>query len=176
DNTAALHRQPPPRISLTSREAPTITRLRPPVNLPPECPFPGRRNPTTGQNAAPAPLPRSPQPPPSAPHPPRAPNGPVLSFSSGAGSSCSRSAACGAPRLRPHIRSQETTPLDIPRATPRSKNRRWILGGAALGAVLLMTVAVSRIEPAAPSVESAGGRVATVEPGTRLRQVRRPGT
>jgi len=66
--------------------------------------------------------------------------------------------------------------LDIPRATPRSKNRRWILGGAALGAVLLMTVAVSRIEPAAPSVESAGVWVDTVEQGTMLRQVRGPGT
>lgn len=66
--------------------------------------------------------------------------------------------------------------MDIPRATPRSKNRRWILGGAALGAVLLMTVAVSRIEPAAPSVESAGVWVDTVEQGTMLRQVRGPGT
>lgn len=66
--------------------------------------------------------------------------------------------------------------MDIPRATPRSKNRRWILGGSALAAVLLMTVAVSRIEPAAPSVERAGVWMDTVERGTMLRQVRGPGT
>ena len=39
-----------------------------------------------------------------------------------------------------------------------------------------MTVAVSRIEPAAPSVERAGVWMDTVEQGTMLRQVRGPGT
>ncbi len=66
--------------------------------------------------------------------------------------------------------------MDIPRPSTKSKNRRWILGGGALAAVLLMTVAVSRIEPAAPSVERAGVWMDTVEQGTMVRQVRGPGT
>jgi HlyD family secretion protein len=66
--------------------------------------------------------------------------------------------------------------LDIPRVNTKSKNRRWILGGAGLAAVLLMTVALSKLEPAAPTVEMAGVWRDTVERGTMVRQVRGPGT
>ena len=66
--------------------------------------------------------------------------------------------------------------MDIPRVNTKSKNRRWILGGIGLAAVLLMTVALSRLEPAAPTVEMAGVWMDTVERGTMVRQVRGPGT
>ena len=66
--------------------------------------------------------------------------------------------------------------MDIPVTTKKSKNRRWIMGGVGLAAVLLMTVALSRLEPAAPTVEMAGVWMDTVERGTMVRQVRGPGT
>lgn len=50
------------------------------------------------------------------------------------------------------------------------------MGGAALLAVLIMTVAVARIEPAAPTVDRAGVWMDTVKRGTMVRQVRGPGT
>jgi HlyD family secretion protein len=51
-----------------------------------------------------------------------------------------------------------------------------MVGGAAAGAVLLTTVALARLEPAAPSLDRAGVWMDTVERGTMLRQVRGPGT
>ncbi|MBA4158869.1 MAG: HlyD family efflux transporter periplasmic adaptor subunit [Gemmatimonadetes bacterium] len=65
--------------------------------------------------------------------------------------------------------------MDIPRVTKPNRTR-WILGGAGLLAVLLTTIAVARIEPAAPSVDRAGVWMDTVERGTMVRQVRGPGT
>lgn len=66
--------------------------------------------------------------------------------------------------------------MDIPRAQKTGLNRRWILGGAGLALVLLMTVALSRLEPAAPTIERAGVWMDTVEMGTMVRAVRGPGT
>jgi HlyD family secretion protein len=51
-----------------------------------------------------------------------------------------------------------------------------LIGGAALVAVVLTTMALARLEPAAPSVERAGVWVDTVRSGTMVRQVRGPGT
>jgi len=65
--------------------------------------------------------------------------------------------------------------MDIPRAQGKKKSK-WILGGAAAGIVLVMSIALSRFEPAAPTVERAGVWMDTVERGTMLRQVRGPGT
>jgi len=65
--------------------------------------------------------------------------------------------------------------VDIPRKPTRSR-RRWFIGGAALAAGTLLTVALARLEPAAPTVERATVWMDTVERGTMLRQVRGPGT
>jgi HlyD family secretion protein len=65
--------------------------------------------------------------------------------------------------------------VDIPRETKRN-NRRYIYGGAGLLTVLVMSVAVARVEPAAPTVDRAGVWVDTVRQGTMVRQVRGPGT
>lgn len=64
--------------------------------------------------------------------------------------------------------------MDIPRP-PARKRSRWILGGVGLAAVLAVTVAVGRLEPAAPRVD-AGIWLDTVQRGTFVRQVRGPGT
>lgn len=66
--------------------------------------------------------------------------------------------------------------VDIPRDT---RNRRRLkLIGYAVGVTLLVTgtVALSQLEPAAPSVERSGIWVDTVAHGTMVRQVRGPGT
>jgi multidrug resistance efflux pump len=64
--------------------------------------------------------------------------------------------------------------LDIPRE-PRKKRKPLIYGGAAALAVILITVALAGLEPAAPSVERSLIVIDTVERGTMLRQVRAPG-
>jgi multidrug resistance efflux pump len=66
--------------------------------------------------------------------------------------------------------------LDIPIANKKSKKRRWIIGGAGLAAVLLMTVALAQLEPAAPTVDRAGVWMDTVQRGAMVREVRGPGT
>jgi len=64
--------------------------------------------------------------------------------------------------------------VDIPRPqTP--KRSRWILGGLGIAAVLATTIAVGRLEPAAPTVD-AGVWLDTVQLGTFVREVRGPGT
>src|SRR5215210_4358832 len=65
--------------------------------------------------------------------------------------------------------------MDIPRPSTK-KRSRWILGGASVGVLLLVSVALSQFEPAAPTVEGAGVWRDTVERGTMVRQVRGPGT
>ncbi|HEX9755565.1 MAG TPA: HlyD family efflux transporter periplasmic adaptor subunit [Gemmatimonadales bacterium] len=64
--------------------------------------------------------------------------------------------------------------MDIPRE-PRKKRKPLIYGGAAVVAVILITVALAGLEPAAPSVERSLIVIDTVERGTMLRQVRAPG-
>jgi HlyD family secretion protein len=65
--------------------------------------------------------------------------------------------------------------VDIARA-PQPKRRRYIALGAGLMAIVFVTVALSKLEPAAQSVERATLWVDTVKQGTMLRQVRAPGT
>ncbi|MGH9379782.1 MAG: efflux RND transporter periplasmic adaptor subunit [Thermoanaerobaculia bacterium] len=56
------------------------------------------------------------------------------------------------------------------------RRRRLILSGAAVGVVALVTVALSRLEPAAPSVDQRSLFLDTVRRGEMVRQVRGPGT
>lgn len=66
--------------------------------------------------------------------------------------------------------------MDIPREPPRKGRRRLIYGGAALAGLIITTVALSRLEPAAPTVERGTIWFDTVQRGSMLRQVRGPGT
>ena len=65
--------------------------------------------------------------------------------------------------------------MDVPRKSTR-KRRRWLFAGAGLAALALVTLALSRLEPAAPSVEGGTLWTDTVRKGDMLRQVRGPGT
>lgn len=65
--------------------------------------------------------------------------------------------------------------MDIPRKAVKSR-RRWYYGAAAIVALALVTLALSRMEPAAPEVERATVWTDTVRRGDMLRQVRGPGT
>jgi HlyD family secretion protein len=58
----------------------------------------------------------------------------------------------------------------------KKKIRRALYGGAALLVIVLITVGVSRLKPAAPSVERATVWVDTVKRGPMIRQVRGSGT
>jgi multidrug efflux pump subunit AcrA (membrane-fusion protein) len=66
--------------------------------------------------------------------------------------------------------------VDIPRTPPNRKRRRllYALGGVAV--VVLVTVALSRLQPAAPSVELATLVIDSVRRGPMLREVRGPGS
>jgi HlyD family secretion protein len=63
-----------------------------------------------------------------------------------------------------------------PSVVKRKKIRRAIYGVVALLAIILITVAVSRLKPAAPSVDRATVWVETVKRGSMVRQVRGSGT
>ncbi len=65
--------------------------------------------------------------------------------------------------------------MDIPRKAVKSR-RRWYYGAAAIVALALVTLALARMEPAAPEVERATVWTDTVRRGDMLRQVRGPGT
>jgi multidrug resistance efflux pump len=65
--------------------------------------------------------------------------------------------------------------VDIPRQ-PVKRRRRWIYGTAAIAGAALVTLALTRIGPAAPTVERATVWTDTVRRGDMLRQVRGPGT
>ena len=65
--------------------------------------------------------------------------------------------------------------MDIARA-PRPKRRKWIAAGGGILALVGLTVAVGRLEPAAPTVERSTLWVDSVRRGTMVRQVRAPGT
>jgi HlyD family secretion protein len=69
--------------------------------------------------------------------------------------------------------------MDIPRSTDivkKKKRRRILLGAAGLLAVLAITLGLSRLKPAAPSVERETVWIDTVKRGAMLRQVRGTGT
>lgn len=66
--------------------------------------------------------------------------------------------------------------MDIPRPAQPKGRKRLIYGGIALVAVVTVTVALSRLEPAAPSVDEGTIWLDTVRQGPMLREVRGPGT
>jgi HlyD family secretion protein len=69
--------------------------------------------------------------------------------------------------------------MDIPRSkdiVKKKKTRRILLGAAGLVAVLAITLGLSRLKPAAPSVERETVWIDTVKRGSMLRQVRGTGT
>ncbi len=71
-----------------------------------------------------------------------------------------------------------TSSMDVPRpdVARKKKKKRLIIGGASVLALILVTVAISRLKPAAVSVDRAAVWVDTVKRGPMLRQVRGLGT
>jgi HlyD family secretion protein len=65
--------------------------------------------------------------------------------------------------------------VDIPRP-PAPKHRRYVQGGIAAGAVVLLTIFLTSLKPAAPGVDRATVQIDTVHLGTMVREVRGPGT
>ncbi|MFW6202416.1 MAG: RND transporter, partial [Gemmatimonadota bacterium] len=65
--------------------------------------------------------------------------------------------------------------MDIKRE-PRSKRKRYILIGAAVLVLGVVTVALARLEPAPPTVDVATIWTDTVVRGSMVREVRGPGT
>jgi multidrug resistance efflux pump len=65
--------------------------------------------------------------------------------------------------------------LDIPRAPVKSRKKYFLIGGGIV-ALVAVTVALSKMEPAAPTVERSTLWIDSVQKGTMLRQVRAPGT
>lgn len=63
-----------------------------------------------------------------------------------------------------------------PEVARKKKIRRMLYGGAALVAIVLITVGVSRLKPAAPSVDRSVVWIDTVKRGDMVRQVRGSGT
>jgi HlyD family secretion protein len=66
--------------------------------------------------------------------------------------------------------------VDIPRKRPSRKRQRILIGAGVAAGVVLITVALSRLSPAAPTVERSTVWIDTVKRGEMLRQVRGPGT
>jgi multidrug resistance efflux pump len=66
--------------------------------------------------------------------------------------------------------------VDIPRPQKDKKKKAFLYGGLGLAAVVLITVAVGSLDPAAPSVSRATVFTDSVQRGTMLIQVRGPGT
>jgi len=66
--------------------------------------------------------------------------------------------------------------VDIPRAPVNKKRKRTIWALAGVAAVVVVTVALSRLSPAAPSVDRATLVIDTVVRGPMVREVRGPGT
>lgn len=71
-----------------------------------------------------------------------------------------------------------TSSMDVPRphAARQKRKRRLIIGGSSLLAFIVVAVAISRLKPAAQSVDRASVWVDTVKRGPMLRQVRGLGT
>lgn len=71
-----------------------------------------------------------------------------------------------------------TSSMDVPRpdVARKKKKRRLIIAGASVLGLILITVAISRLKPAAVSVDRAAVWVDTVKRGPMLRQVRGLGT
>ncbi|MBK7859111.1 MAG: HlyD family efflux transporter periplasmic adaptor subunit [Archangiaceae bacterium] len=66
--------------------------------------------------------------------------------------------------------------MDVPRAKARKPARKVLLGGGALAALALVSLLLSRLGAAAPSVKRDGLWLGTVERSPLTREVRGPGT
>ncbi|MDX1673260.1 MAG: HlyD family efflux transporter periplasmic adaptor subunit [Longimicrobiales bacterium] len=66
--------------------------------------------------------------------------------------------------------------MDVPREDTGRKWKRWALIGLAVAAGIVLTVALSRLQPAAPAVDRDVVFTGEVAHGTMIRQVRGPGT
>src|SRR6266545_7254690 len=66
--------------------------------------------------------------------------------------------------------------VDIPRPPTNKRRQRYLQGGIAAGAVVLLTIFLTSLKPAAPGVDRATVQVDTVRQGTMVREVRGPGT
>jgi HlyD family secretion protein len=66
--------------------------------------------------------------------------------------------------------------VDIPRTAPNRKRRRVLYAVGGVAAVAIVTVALSRLKPAAPSVELSTVVIDSVRRGPMVRDVRGPGT
>ena len=66
--------------------------------------------------------------------------------------------------------------MDVPRTSGNRRRRRWIIGIAVGLGLVVTTVALARLEPAAPTVDRDIVFTGQVERGTMIRQVRGPGT
>lgn len=64
--------------------------------------------------------------------------------------------------------------MDIPREPP-SKKKKYIIGGIAVAGIIIITAALGRLEPAAPTVDGATLWRDTVRKGDMTRSVRGPG-
>ncbi|HKF45255.1 MAG TPA: HlyD family efflux transporter periplasmic adaptor subunit [Thermoanaerobaculia bacterium] len=58
----------------------------------------------------------------------------------------------------------------------KKRQRRFLMGGAGVAAILLITLGLSRLKPAAPTVDKATVLIDTVKRGPLERQVRGPGS
>lgn len=65
--------------------------------------------------------------------------------------------------------------MDIPRP-PKASNRRYFYAGGALAGIVLVTVALSKLDRAVPTVDAATLWIDTVARGEMLREVHGPGT
>jgi HlyD family secretion protein len=80
--------------------------------------------------------------------------------------------------VRPAGFTSGLSSMDVPRegvAAKKRKRRILIIGGSALG-LILATIALSRLKPAAPSVDRSSVWIDTVKRGPMVRQVRGLGT
>src|SRR3989442_10553224 len=66
--------------------------------------------------------------------------------------------------------------MDIPRPQTSKRRRQSLQGGIAAGSVVLLTVFLSSLKPAAPTVDRATLWVDSVRRGEMVREVRGPGT
>ncbi len=66
--------------------------------------------------------------------------------------------------------------MDVPRDQKGRNRKRWIIGVAGALVLVAVSVALARLEPAAPAVDRDVVFTGTVERGTMIRQVRGPGT
>jgi HlyD family secretion protein len=66
--------------------------------------------------------------------------------------------------------------MDVPRSSKSAKRKKWIIGVSVALVLVITTVALARLEPAAPSVDRDIVFTGEVRHGTMIRQVRGPGT